>query len=744
MTCRSAPPIEPEKPVRARARISDNDRFEIVRRAKDGELSSVIADSLGLPRTTVNAVCRKVREILGMPSSAEQRSNAAKVRAAEVLRRSKAGETDREIAITMGSTTTAVGKVRITAAGHPKFRKVTLTADDRSEMDRRILAGESTRAVARAIGCSQRLTAVRAQDIRHLIPLDLPPCQCGKPNNHGGRCQLPLAVQATVRERIMKGDKVDHIAKDLGYSGQGLRASYGQAIIAELRTANHRCPCGKVIGHNGMCIGDGASKSVRAQGLALREQITPLLKSGLTRNAIANQLGVSSDRVHNAARPLLTEWAAQGVKCGCDEPIDHKGVCSARSGLAIGRDREGWAKYKREARQISAYERARARALLIKGRSDSYVAKIIGCAPGPIKAMVRALEKAGVKLPDCKCGFARNHGGGCQKVKFSKTATPVRKKNPASDVPRATLSQLREIYKTGATNARMSQLTGLPTWKVGTIARYWLANSRYSLPPCACGRPAHHVGGCTKRSPRALDKRALAKVEDLVRQGVPPIAITSMVGSSLATICRHTVQLRERLVSEGVACGCGRPIGHRYWCSSKWDAYDMPRGHFEMPEPQRSQVTRDLLRGASVADIASSTKLSERSIYLLRRGLSDEDRAERARAIGRRIARSGKKQGEAIMAQIQAAVPKRIDAMVRDDIVGEIFLAVMDGRIEAEQITAAVRSFINKGFRDWQSAYGPRSLDQKLFDDSDRTLGDLLEDETTTAQIDQFELGDRT
>lgn len=727
-----------------RSRISDSDRFEIVRRAKDGELSSVIADSLGLPRTTVNAVCRKVREILGMPSSAEQRSIAAKTRAAEVLRRSKAGETDREIAIAMGSTTTAVGKVRIAAAGHPKFRKVTLTADDRSEMDRRILAGESTRAVARAIGCSQRLTGLRAQDIRHLIPLDLPPCPCGKPNNHGGRCQLPLAVQATVRERIIKGDKVDHIAKDIGYSGQGLRESYGKAIIAELRAADHRCPCGKVIGHNGMCIGDGASKTVRAQGLALRDQITPLLKSGLTRNAIANQLGVSSDRVHNAARPLLVEWAAQGMKCGCGEPIDHKGVCSARSGIAIGRGREGWAKYKREARQLTAYERARARALLIKGRSDSYVAKIIGCALGPIKAMVRALEKAGVKLPDCKCGFPRNHGGGCQKAASIKATKPVRKKNPGSDVPRATLFQLRELYKTGATNRRMSHLTGLSKWKVGSIARYWLASSRYSPPPCACGRPSHHVGGCTKRSPRALDKRALAKVEDLVRQGIPPLAITTMVGSSLATICRHTVQLREQLVAEGVACGCGRPVGHRYWCSSKWDAYEMPRGHSEMPEPQRSQVTQALLRGASVADIASSTKTSAHSIYLLLRSLSDEDRADRTRAIGRRIARSGKKQGEAIMAQIQAAVPKRIDAMVRDDIVGEIFLAVMEGRIEAEQIAAAVRSFISKGLRDWQSAYGPRSLDQKLFGDSDRTVGDLIEDETTTGQIDQLELGAST
>lgn len=40
-------------------------------------------------------------------------------------------------------------------------------------------------------------------------------------------------------------------------------------------------------------------------------------------------------------------------------------------------------------------------------------------------------------------------------------------------------------------------------------------------------------------------------------------------------------------------------------------------------------------------------------------------------------------------------------------------------------------------------AYGSRSFDQKPFADGGRTLADMLEDETTTAQIDQLELGDR-
>lgn len=59
------------------------------------------------------------------------------------------------------------------------------------------------------------------------------------------------------------------------------------------------------------------------------------------------------------------------------------------------------------------------------------------------------------------------------------------------------------------------------------------------------------------------------------------------------------------------------------------------------------------------------------------------------------------------------------------------------------QIEAAVRSFVAERIAPWQSAYGPGPLHQKLFADGSRTQGDMLEDETTTARIDQLELGDR-
>ncbi len=163
-----------------------------------------------------------------------------------------------------------------------------------------------------------------------------------------------------------------------------------------------------------------------------------------------------------------------------------------------------------------------------------------------------------------------------------------------------------------------------------------------------------------------------------------------------------------------------------------------------IPDDIARIVAARLVVGDVVSEIAVAAKIGTDRIWAARLELSEADRQRRTLAVRARIARGKALQREDIMGMIEAAVPRRIDAMLRDDVVGEIFLAVIEGRIEVEQIKAAVRSFVAKGIAQWQSAYGPRSLDQKLFADGSRTLGDMLEDETTTAQIDQLELGDRT
>ena len=70
-----------------------------------------------------------------------------------------------------------------------------------------------------------------------------------------------------------------------------------------------------------------------------------------------------------------------------------------------------------------------------------------------------------------------------------------------------------------------------------------------------------------------------------------------------------------------------------------------------------------------------------------------------------------------------------------------IYLAVIEGRVEPEQIGAVARSFVNRGLREWQPFYGPRSLDAAIGTDGSRTLADLVGDETAVDAIGDIEIG---
>lgn len=158
---------------------------------------------------------------------------------------------------------------------------------------------------------------------------------------------------------------------------------------------------------------------------------------------------------------------------------------------------------------------------------------------------------------------------------------------------------------------------------------------------------------------------------------------------------------------------------------------------------------RSALAGASegiakrIASGARGVLDVAQGVAILRQSLTTAQRAERTLAIRKRIASAGKRNASAIMEQVQAAVTRRIDDVVRDDVIAEIYLAVIEGRIEVEQIAAAARSFVSRGLADWQSAYGPRSLDAKLFDDGSRTLSDAIGDDTAMAAIDDITIGEQ-
>ena len=296
-------------------------------------------------------------------------------------------------------------------------------------------------------------------------------------------------------------------------------------------------------------------------------------------------------------------------------------------------------------------------------------------------------------------------------------------------------------YRDGESIHRISAATGIPFSQVHRLVTYWRKKSPYEQKPCVCGRPARHPGGCIKNTPGAVGKLEKARIVAATAAGEMPHQIAARLGLHVQTVLKHSAATRDQLFVDGISCSCGRPIGHPYWCSAKWDAYEQPRGRRPFAPPVEREAIAALIRGDLVADIAKKAGVGTDSVYRLRATLPDEAKAARSRAIRARIAQRGKAEGETIMAQIERAVSRRIDPMLRDDVVGELYLAVMEGRLEADKISAAVRSFVNRGLSEWQSAYGPKSLDAKFGPDDGRSLVEMIRDDTGGSLIDDIEIG---
>jgi hypothetical protein len=79
-----------------------------------------------------------------------------------------------------------------------------------------------------------------------------------------------------------------------------------------------------------------------------------------------------------------------------------------------------------------------------------------------------------------------------------------------------------------------------------------------------------------------------------------------------------------------------------------------------------------------------------------------------------------------LLDRINAAVPRHLPRDHRDDVIGEMALAVYEGRVEEAEIERRVREFVNAGYRRDHDKFGPLSLDAPIFGDSATTLGDMV------------------
>ncbi|VVT17762.1 hypothetical protein SPHINGO391_450141 [Sphingomonas aurantiaca] len=188
----------------------------------------------------------------------------------------------------------------------------------------------------------------------------------------------------------------------------------------------------------------------------------------------------------------------------------------------------------------------------------------------------------------------------------------------------------------------------------------------------------------------------------------------------------------------------------------------MPRGFRPLPGKLLRTIRSALLRGEVVASISADVGVGADRIWGVRAEMPEADRQTRTLAIRARRRREGL-DGADIIKAVEMAVPsslmrylpkelktgeKTLDQQwtaqsVRAAVVNELYLAVVDGHVEIEQIADVVKSFINRGFRSWSEVYNKRSvsLDANLGTNDSRTKHDMLGDDTAVSEIDDIEIG---
>lgn len=725
-------------------RLRDEIVRDIAQHLRDGRKYDEISAAIGIGRAVGRRKCAEIAAAMGLPP---QRTRY-EIDTDEVLHRVGDGQNDHEIAAALDRTADSVAAIR-RKHGLRYSTQLRFSPEENAEVERRLLAGETTRAVARALGCDQADVQRRARRVAHLVPTDLPPCSCGKPHNHGGRCDL-IVDPALVRARLLAGKTATDIAREFNRTAQSFKPKYVDPVIAELTAEGHRCVCGRPFGHRSGCTITQASNR-RTFTDVERARADELVRAGASVATIRAELAINKYGADMLVAEVRSSLAAEGVRCPCGEPIDHSLSCTARNGSAKGRTAFRFTSA--AARSMTPEARRTASKMAREGWPLIDIMRRTGESEWKVTQLVDELGAAG-HLPArcrncdqpyrhprvcpqpklCKCGRPRKHRGLCRRA-------DGRKRVPETKLSEAQVADVKRKYRDRYSIRAISRATDIPFSVIQRLVTRWRAKSKYDLAPCTCGRPARHAGTCWANRSGMVGKRHLTRIEAGLRAGTPARVMAEQLKLSVMTIMKHAVPIRDRLFAEGLTCACGRPLNHNFWCSARWDAHDMPRGRRPFPEPQETQAIEALLRGDPVADIAKAIGAGPTSVWRLRKTLSDEQRAQRASAMRERLAHGRGTRGEALMAKIKSAVSSRLDPVLRDDVISEIYLAVIEGRVEVEQINAVVRSFVSRGLSQWQSAYGPRSLDERLSGDGTRTLADGLGDTTAALSIDELEIG---
>ena len=148
---------------------------------------------------------------------------------------------------------------------------------------------------------------------------------------------------------------------------------------------------------------------------------------------------------------------------------------------------------------------------------------------------------------------------------------------------------------------------------------------------------------------------------------------------------------------------------------------------------RREEIIAAIVAGKSFGDIAAQWRISPSAAYAYQRHMTPQQLRQRKALTERRVFRPHR---DDLYARINAAVPHWMSEQLRDDIISDLYLAVLEADVSVGDIEQAARKFSAEAFAAFESRFGPRSLDELAFEDGRETLGDRIADPSALAAFD--------
>lgn len=241
--------------------------------------------------------------------------------------------------------------------------------------------------------------------------------------------------------------------------------------------------------------------------------------------------------------------------------------------------------------------------------------------------------------------------------------------------------------------------------------------------------------------------------------------LCAVTGLRLDTIRRETAPFLAIMKLQGThpQCGCGKDRFHPYGCADSykksWPEDCIPgrtRAESAVLYERRRVIIEMLAAGDRFCDIDARFGLSKGSAKSNLRFMSPEQREGRGLAVERRKAaekkarakkaKASKVKGpdpepvrpfrDRLYSEIASAVPRWLSPALREDVISEMYVAICDGTLDRSDIAARAKRFATTAQRQFESKYGPVSIDLPRWETGSATIGDCIPDPSALLAFD--------